>query len=127
MALALDTNALSAFADGDPKLLRAMGTESELALPTIVLGEYFYGIRQSRLRAAYESWIEANLVFFEVLAVGRETAARYSEIRHELKAAGRPIPGNDLWIAAIARQHGLALLTRDRHFQAVHRLQVRSW
>ncbi len=61
MSVIFDTNALSAFADGDEKLLQALGNEHELALPAIVLGEYLYGIHQSRLRATYQAWVKANL------------------------------------------------------------------
>jgi tRNA(fMet)-specific endonuclease VapC len=127
VALALDTNALSAFVDGDEALLRAIEREGELAIPTIVLGEYLYGIHQSRQRASYQAWIKANLPLFDVLTVVRETAERYSEIRHELKTAGTPIPTNDLWIAALARQHRLRLVTRDAHFRSVRGLRVVAW
>ena len=127
MAIILDTNALSAFADGDQKLLQALENDSELALPTVVLGEYLFCIQQSRLRASYQSWIKANLAFFNLLPIVRETAERYSEIRHELKAAGTPIPSNDLWIGALTRQHGMRLMTRDAHFRAVRGLQVLVW
>ncbi len=127
MALIFDTNALSAFADGDEKLLNAVENEHDLALPTIVLGEYLYGIHQSRLRATYQAWIKANLSFFAILPVVLETAQRYSEIRHELKAAGTPIPTNDLWIAALARQHRMPLVTRDRHFRAIRGLNIVAW
>jgi tRNA(fMet)-specific endonuclease VapC len=127
VALILDTSALSAFADGDEKLLRVIENESELALPAIVLGEYLYGIQQSRLRTSYETWIKANLPFFDLLPIVRETAQRYSEIRHELKAAGTPIPTNDLWIAALARHHRMRLVTRDGHFQVIQRLQILAW
>jgi tRNA(fMet)-specific endonuclease VapC len=127
VALILDTSALSAFADGDEKLLRVIENESELALPAIVLGEYLYGIQQSRLRTSYETWIKANLAFFDLLPIVRETAQRYSEIRHELKAAGTPIPTNDLWIAALARHHRMRLVTRDGHFQVIQRLQILAW
>jgi tRNA(fMet)-specific endonuclease VapC len=127
VAVILDTNALSAFADGDEKLLRAIENEPQLALPTIVLGEYLHGIRQSRLRTSYEAWIKTNLRSFDLLPVARETAQRYAEIRHELKAAGTPIPMNDLWIAALARDHRLPLVTRDTHFRAVRGLEVLAW
>jgi predicted nucleic acid-binding protein len=127
VALILDTNALSAFVDGDEGLLRAIEREAELAIPTIALGEYLYGIHQSRQRASYQTWIRTNLSFFDVLPVVRETAERYSEIRHELKAAGTPIPTNDLWIAALARQHQLGIVTRDAHFRAIRGLGVVAW
>jgi predicted nucleic acid-binding protein len=127
VAVIFDTNALSAFADGDDKLLRALGNETELALPATVLGEYLYGIQQSRLRTSYQAWLHANLPFFDLLPIVRETAERYSEIRRELKAAGSPIPTNDLWIAAVARHHRMPLITRDARFRAIHGLRILHW
>jgi tRNA(fMet)-specific endonuclease VapC len=127
VAVILDTNALSAFADGDEKLLRAIENEAELALPVIVLGEYLYGIQQSRFRPSYETWIKANLPFFDLLPILHETAEHYAKIRHELKTAGKPIPTNDLWIAASARHHRMPIVTRDGHFQAIRGLQTLSW
>jgi tRNA(fMet)-specific endonuclease VapC len=59
--------------------------------------------------------------------VVRETAERYAEIRHELKAAGTPIPTNDLWIAALARHHRMRLVTQDRHFRAIRGLRILAW
>jgi tRNA(fMet)-specific endonuclease VapC len=127
MALILDTNALSAFADGDRALGKVIEKEMDLAVPAVVLGEYFYGIRQSRWRERYEAWWETNLHGFQLLTVGKATAARYAEIRSELKAAGKPIPTNDLWIAALAREHGHPLVSRDRHFESVRGLRRIDW
>jgi predicted nucleic acid-binding protein len=127
MALILDTNAVSAFADGDIALHRVIEADADLALPTVVLGEYMFGIRDSRFRSRYESWLRAHLPVFLVLPVGLETAERYAAIRSELKAAGRPIPSNDLWIAALAREYGFALVSRDEHFQAVRGLHLIMW
>jgi len=123
----LDANAFSAFVDGDEKLLDTLENEPELALPVVALGEYLYGVGQSRRRAAYESWLRTNLGLFYLLPVVRETAEAYSEIRRELKAAGKPIPTNDLWIAALARQHQMRLITRDSHFRGVRGLHVTAW
>lgn len=123
----LDTNAFSAFADGDAGLLRAIGGQTNLALPAVVLGEYQFGVRQSRQRARYERWVNAALPLFDLLPVGEDTARHYAEVRAELKAAGRPIPSNDLWIAALARQHRMPVLSRDRHFEAVAGLRLASW
>ncbi len=123
----LDTNALSAFADGDENLLRIIEQQFELAVPAIVLGEFLYGIQASRFRTGYEKWLEANGSVFDLLVVGRETALHYATIRRELKAAGRPIPSNDLWIAALAREYSSPVVSRDQHFQAVRGLQLLSW
>jgi tRNA(fMet)-specific endonuclease VapC len=127
MALILDTNALSAFAGGDRHLRRGIDQETDLALPTVVLGEYIFGIRQSRHRKQYEEWLRDHLRFFLVLSIGSATAERYAEIRSELKMAGQPIPSNDVWIAALAREHRLKLVTRDRHFDSIRGLSVVGW
>jgi tRNA(fMet)-specific endonuclease VapC len=127
VALILDTNAFSGFVDGDERLLGALENEPELALPIVVLGEYLYGIAQSRRRAVYESWLRVNLGLFDLLPVVRQTAEAYSEIRRELKTAGKPIPTNDLWIAALARQHQMRLVTRDSHFRVVRGLHITGW
>lgn len=123
----LDTNGLSAMADGDRNLAPLLRQASEIAVPVIVLGEYRYGIRQSRHRARYERWLAEVLASCRVLAVDEGTAERYAEVRDELKRSGRPIPGNDLWIAALARQHVLPLISRDQHFDFVSGLQRVGW
>jgi len=127
MAIILDTNALSAFADGQPALRKAIQAEDDLVLPVVVLGEYLFGIRQSRHRARYEQWLRSHLAGFVVLEVGYETASNYAELRAELKSHGHPIPTNDLWIAALARQHDCHLATRDRHFESVRGLRLIRW
>ena len=127
MALILDTNALSALADGDEALRGTLGGQYDLAVPVIVLGEYLFGIHQSRLRVRYEEWLDVNLPLFDLLGVGRETARHYAEIRRELKSSGRPLPSNDLWIAALAREHHSALVSRDRHFEDVRGLRLVTW
>jgi tRNA(fMet)-specific endonuclease VapC len=127
MALILDTNALSAFADGDPALRRAIEDEPDLAVPAVVLGEYLFGIRQSRLRAQYEAWLRQNSAVLPVLRIGPATAARYAELRSLLKSAGRPIPSNDLWTAALAREYGCKVTSRDRHFESVPGIRLLSW
>ena len=123
----LDTNALSAFVDGQEGVADALRRAARAALPVIVLGEFRYGIAASRHRAAYETWLEAHLHGFEVLPVTDETAVTYARLRVALKRAGRPIPANDAWIAALALQHRLAVLSRDQHFDAVPGLERRSW
>jgi len=125
--LILDTNGLSAVADGNDALEPIFRAASEIAVPVIVLGEYRYGIRQSRDRARYEAWLAEAVPSYRVLAIDEQTADLYEEIRSELKRSGRPIPANDLWIAALTRQHSLPLLTRDHHFDFVSGLKRISW
>jgi tRNA(fMet)-specific endonuclease VapC len=62
-----------------------------------------------------------------VLASDRNTAKEYGKIKFNLKSKGFPIPENDIWIAAIAKQHDLILVTRDKHFNHIDLLQLESW
>jgi tRNA(fMet)-specific endonuclease VapC len=101
--------------------------EAQGFLNTIVLGELFFGVEKS-------SRIEENLkrlqhlrAVFPVLVCDNETARHYGIIRYALLRKGRPIPENDIWIAASARQHGLTLATRDGHFDYVDDLITEAW
>lgn len=123
----LDTNALSAVADGDASLEPFLRRPSELSLPVIVLGEYRYGIWQSRERKHYEQWLTESLPNYKILDIDEETTVHYASLRAEMKRAGTPIPTNDVWIAALCRQHTLPLLSRDKHFDSVGGLQRIAW
>ncbi len=123
----LDTKGLSAMAEGDPLLEVVISKAAELAIPVIVLGEYRYGIEQSRNHVQYRTWLAEVVSNSRVLRVDEETAGEYASIRGELKRDGRPIPGNDVWIAALARQHALPIISRDAHFDVVRRLKRLSW
>jgi tRNA(fMet)-specific endonuclease VapC len=123
----LDTNALSAFIDGDRGVGEVLRTQERAAIPVIVLGEFRYGIAQSRHRPSYEDWLDSHLRQFDVLPVTEETAVAYAALRVGLKRVGRPIPAHDAWIAALALQHRMPVLSRDEHFDAVPDLHRRSW
>jgi predicted nucleic acid-binding protein len=123
----LDTNALSAFVDGDVGVGEVLRRQARAAIPVIVLGEFRYGIAESRHRATYEAWLESQLPRFDVLTVTDETAIAYAALRVALKRSGRPMPANDAWIAALALQHRLPVLSRDQHFDVVPDLVRKSW
>lgn len=123
----LDTNALSALADGERDFLQAVGRTRILSVPVVVIGEYLFGIRHSRHRQRYQEWLASNLRAFQIMPITEKTAEHYAEIRSELKTSGRPIPSNDLWIAALAREHVLPVLSRDRHFGVVQGLRTLGW
>jgi len=123
----LDTNALSAFVDGDSGLRDVLRAQPRLAIPVIVLGEFRYGIALSKHRASYEAWLDSHLGHFDILPVTDETAVAYAALRVTLRRSGHPIPSNDAWIAALALQHRLPVLSRDEHFDAVPNLNRESW
>jgi tRNA(fMet)-specific endonuclease VapC len=123
----LDTTGLSAVAEGEPALEPILRKAAQVAIPVIVLGEYRYGIAQSRERNRYERWLSESLRKFRILEVDERTTLSYAAVRMELKKAGTPIPSNDVWIAALCRQHSLPIVSRDRHFDAVPGLRRVHW
>lgn len=123
----LDTNALSAWADGDPAIEPLLRTASRLVIPVVVIGEFEFGIRQSQHASRYDEWLAVNLDTVEVARIDRAIAAVYGAIRLELKQAGTPIPINDTWIAAVARHERLPIISRDGHFDAVRGVERVSW
>ena len=123
----LDTNALSAFVDDVPGAVEQIGRADDLYVPVIVLGEYRFGIASSRRRREYEAWLTKGRSFWNILPIVEDTAAHCATIRQELKKAGNPLPANDVWIAAVARQHDLPVLTRDDHFDTIAGVTRLSW
>lgn len=123
----LDRNGLSAVADGDASLIPILRRATEIAVPVIVLGEYRYGVRQSRECQRYEQWLMDSLPNYRILDVDQETTTHYATLRTELKKAGTPIPANDVWVAALCRQYRLPILSRDRHFDIVAGLRRIDW
>jgi tRNA(fMet)-specific endonuclease VapC len=123
----VDTNALSAAADDDPAVIAILTRANQMEIPVIVLGEFRYGIAQSRHCAAYENWLASLLRDCTVLDVNEPTTQHYAEIILDLRQKGKPIPTNDLWIAALCRQHSLPLLSRDHHFDQVAGLKRIGW
>ena len=107
--------------------MQIVARSERLAVPVIVLGEYRLGIAQSRHRPSYESWLRGWIAAVTVLDIDEETTHSYAAIGLELKRKGKPIPANDLWIAALCRQHSLPLLSRDRHFDFVPGLRRLDW
>ena len=119
----LDTNALSAWAEGLASVEASFRSADRIIIPSVVLGEYYFGIRQSRHRNRYEDWLRRYLPLAEIATVTQATADVYADIRLELKRLGTPIPPNDAWIAALARQHDLPIMSNDTHFDVVDGLQ----
>jgi tRNA(fMet)-specific endonuclease VapC len=125
--LIVDTNALSAIVDGEPAIAPVIEEAELLAISVITLGEYRFGISQSARRTQHEAWLRENLRRYRIFDITGETSGHYAQLRLALKRAGTPIPSNDLWIAALCRQHNLPLLSRDAHFDRVTGLRRLTW
>jgi len=125
MRAALDTNRLVDLLRGDMRRAGLWGTCDEVWIPLIVLGEIKAGFLGGTQQHRNEGLLQRLLakITVGVLLPSRETAEQYARLFVQLKRAGTPIPDNDLWIAALALEHDLVLITRDRHFQHIPQLQ----
>ena len=124
MRVALDTNRLTDLFQGDAALADRLGLCDEVWIPLVVLAEikagFLGGNRRHRNEILLRKLISKATV--GVLLPDRETAEHYARLFVQLKRAGTPVPDNDLWIAALALQHDLLLITRDKHFESIPQL-----
>lgn len=123
----LDTGIIIDFFAGDPAVRQRLVEAEEVFVPSIAVGELLYGARLSARAAENRAEVEAFAAATAVLSCNLQTCSHYAEIKAGLRARGRPIPENDIWIAAIALQHGLPLATRDPHFDQVDAIDVAKW
>ncbi|MDE0420016.1 MAG: type II toxin-antitoxin system VapC family toxin [Gammaproteobacteria bacterium] len=121
MKILLDSNAYSLFKRGHPHVAELIRSSREVLVPIVVVGELLYGFRYgSRLEDnARELRLFLGNSRVGVVATTMTTADRYARIASALRAKGRPIPTNDIWIAAHAMETGADLISSDRHFAAV--------
>lgn len=123
----LDTNIVIALFARDAAVQASLGVAEEVFVSSVVLGELYYG--------AYKSTrIDENIAVITEFAANNTllscdpvTAREYGRIKDGLRAKGKPIPENDIWIGATAIQHNLTLVTRDGHFEEVKGLSVEAW
>ena len=122
--VALDTNRLTDLFQGDAALAERLGLCDEVWIPLVVLAEIKAGFLGGTERHRNEILLRKLLskTTVEVLLPDRETAEHYARLFVQLKRAGTPVPDNDLWIAALALQHDLLLITRDKHFKNIPQL-----
>lgn len=123
----VDTNAISAFFDAEAAVVRHFEQADDIAVPVIVLGEYRFGLLGSRKLHVRETVLDQFVRSARVLEITDATSRHYAAIRHDLRTAGTPIPVNDTWIAALAREHGLPVLSNDAHFDLVRDVRRTRW
>jgi len=123
----LDTNAISAWAKGDMGLFRVLQGDRLWYLPSIGLGEFRFGVVKSHRRGELEHWLEEIEPICVVLSPDATTARHCAIVRAALEAARTPIPYHDIWIAALALQHAMPVVTRDAHFGRISGLRRIGW
>lgn len=123
----LDTNIVIALFANEFSVTCQLGEAEEVFTPSIVLGELYYGARRSKRVQENVARIEEFAARSTVLTCDTETGRRYGEVKDALRQKGRPIPENDVWVAAIALQYDLTLVARDAHFEQVDGLSFETW
>jgi tRNA(fMet)-specific endonuclease VapC len=123
----LDTNTVIRLFAHDRAVEGLFDADPEVCLPIFVLGELYYGARKSRRVRENCHKIDDFASRVEVLLGDIDTAREFGKIKYELQLKGRMIPENDLWIAALARQLNLTLVSADRHFKEVDNLRLEQW
>ena len=121
MNVLLDTNRLSDALAQRAEVLDVLEAVDAISIPVIALGEIRAGFLRGRRAAENQTRLQWLLSQpgVEAMSVSPATTHHYAEIHRALRSKGKPIPTNDLWIAALAVQHGLVVYTRDRHFDVV--------
>lgn len=103
----LDTNIIIALFANETEIIENLARASEVFLPSIAVGELYYGAKKSKRDKENINRIDDLVADSTVLGCNVGTARKYGEIKHKLKLRGRPLPENDIWIAALAVQYNL--------------------
>lgn len=126
-SVVLDTNIVIAFFKQDEQVLKPIREGALVHVPIIVIGELYFGAAKSARQQANQQRIEVFTQEVTLLYCLDETPKYYAQIKQALKSKGTPIPENDIWIAAIAQEYGLPLVSRDQHFQYIDNLSLIQW
>lgn len=126
-SILLDTNAFIAAGSQDYLFAQQVGQYEDLLVALNTVAELFFGVLKSQRVLENRTRLQARLTHHQILLPDQMTAEIYAEVCMTLRRKGRPIPDNDIWIAAIAIQHGLPVMTNDQHFQNIDRLEVVTW
>jgi len=120
----IDTNAYAAFKKNDVHAVNILRAVEYIGVNIIVLGEllcgFIGGSREARNREELDQFLDSPRA--NVILIDEETAEFYAKVHWDLKRKGKPIPSNDLWVAASAMRHGLALFTYDDYFSSIEGL-----
>lgn len=122
----LDTSAYSMLRRGHTGIRDSLQTADAVYVSPVVLGELHTGFRGGSRNAENEKFLRQFLLSprVRIAGIAEETALCYAQIHHHLRGTGRPIPTNDLWIAAGAMEHGLMIVATDAHFREIPQIRL---
>ena len=119
--LLIDTNIYSYAMRGDAEIIKVLQHVQQISICAVSIGELLSGFkagaRENKNREELEAFLDSPRV--QLHSINEDTAEFYAEILDGLRKRGKPIPTNDIWIAAVALQHGLKLYSKDQHFKFV--------
>ncbi len=124
--IAIDTNVAIAFLNNQEGIKNSLRGYDEIYLPITVCGELIFGAKNSAHPIKNIDRLGGLLEYGIILNSNLQVAETYGGVRKQLKEIGRPIPENDIWIAAICLANELPLMTFDKHFSYVEGLSVKS-
>ncbi|MDR6805450.1 tRNA(fMet)-specific endonuclease VapC [Dyadobacter sp. BE34] len=122
--IAIDTNIAIEILNGNKATLQMLSVFDVIALPVPVCGELMYGAKNSSKAERNLAHYRAFIGSCEILEAKLPTAWEYANIKLNLKLAGRPIPENDIWIAAICQSYDIPFASRDGHFSYIQSLHL---
>jgi tRNA(fMet)-specific endonuclease VapC len=123
----LDTNIIIEVFDSNKEIADKINKLPEFYISSIVLGELYTGVNRVTNKAKHLKQLTDFLKLCTVLDADSTTAKHYGELIAALYKKGKPLPTNDVWIAATALQHNLTLITRDKHFNEIPGLKIKAW
>ena len=123
----LDTNAIIALQRDDAALKTLLASATDVFIPVVAVGELYFGAYKSQRVEENRRAVAAFIANRVLLPVDADTTDIYGQIKQQLRAKGRPIPENDIWIAAQSIQHDLILITDDAHMGEIDTLNWRRW
>lgn len=126
-AKALDTGVWIDFLRGDTNVQKKAADTGRMLLPFPVLGELMLGAERSSDPSRQHMLVDTVLEACELIMPTPNVCRRYAKVKASLWSKGKPIPENDIWIAACALECQTALVARDPHFREVDGLEVEVW
>ena len=127
MRFLFDTNIIIGFLKNEDIIVNNIKEEEIINVSVITVGEMFFGAnnseRSDRNTTVYKEFFE----YCEIFKVTEKTAEYYAKLRYKLKKIGKPIPENDIWIAAIAKENDMTIVTRDKHLLGINFIKTVKW
>lgn len=123
----LDTNIIIALFANEAVVQKNLAKNIQIFIPSVALGELYYGALKSRNALSNSRLIDEFAFNNAIIVCDEKTAWHYGSIKKYLKDKGKPVPENDIWIAAMSSQHEMVLVTRDEHFKEIEEVKVAYW